>query len=663
VSVDDDGITFDAATLAARPIREGAEYNGLRVQFEARLGAARIRMQVDIGFGNAIEPPPTEADYPSLLELPLPRIRAYPQEAVVAEKLHAMVVLGERNSRYKDFYDLYVFARQLSFDGERLTMAIAATFERRRTTIEPGLPAALSPRFYTDDERARQWRGYLTRNALPGAPTDWAAVGELLQAFLAEPWRALAGGRTFSNRWSPGGPWVASLLQGPVAAKNVQCVLRRFKPYPTYKDSGIEWLGDIPAHWGVVRADAIFRYEKLQIEPAGLTDEYVLHYSIPSVQEIGNGRLEPPSEIDSAKLQIKGTRLLVSKLNPRKGTILIASKGDVTTICSTEFLPLEVRVADIRWALYLFIAESTRQRLSAGVRSATRSHQRAEVADILKAWHAVPPPNEQRGMSAFLDREAAKIDALVEKKEQLIALLQEKRIALITRAVTKGLDPNAPMSDSGVEWLGEIPAHWGVARLASLTNRAVPIVYGILLPGPRLDDGVPYIGAGDVNERMRLDHLPRTTEEIASQYPRSRVQAGEIVYAIRGSFGAVELVPPELEGANLSRDAARVSPATGVVARWLCWALRSDTSQKQFDFHELGATITGVNIRDLKRVLLPCPSAVEQKAIGDHLDEKTAKIDALLVKIREAIDRLKELRTALISAAVTGKIDVREEVA
>lgn len=120
-----------------------------------------------------------------------------------------MVVLGERNSRYKDFYDLYIFARQFPFDGERLTTAIAATFERRRTPIDAALPAALAPRFYADSTRAGQWRAYLARNSLPGAPGDWIAVGELLLAFLAPSYRALADGRTFSDAWPPAGPWTA----------------------------------------------------------------------------------------------------------------------------------------------------------------------------------------------------------------------------------------------------------------------------------------------------------------------------------------------------------------------------------------------------------------------------------------------------------------------
>ncbi|MBK7782462.1 MAG: nucleotidyl transferase AbiEii/AbiGii toxin family protein [Ardenticatenia bacterium] len=206
----DDGMLFDATTLRAAPIRDEVEYGGHRMVFEARLGKAQVRMQVDIGFGNAIEPPASDADYPTLLDAPAPRIRAYPQEAVVAEKLHAMVMLGERNSRYKDFYDLHILARHFPFDGGRLALSIAATFNRRRTAIDTALPAALAPRFFSDGARAEQWRAYLTRNALPGAPADFADAGELLQRFLVPPWRAVAIGEPFLDAWEAGGPWVSS---------------------------------------------------------------------------------------------------------------------------------------------------------------------------------------------------------------------------------------------------------------------------------------------------------------------------------------------------------------------------------------------------------------------------------------------------------------------
>jgi predicted nucleotidyltransferase component of viral defense system len=203
----DDGLYLDSSTLTAEPIREEAEYNGLRVRLQARLGNARIPMQIDIGFGNAIEPQPHDVDYPTLLDDASPHIRAYPPEAVVAEKLHTLVVLGDGNSRMKDLYDLYVIAGQFDFDGETLTRAIQATFERRRTDIVTALPAGLAPRFFADDTRSERWRAYCDRNTLPGAPRNMQQVGERLRSFLGPVWRALADKDQALGQWRAGGPW------------------------------------------------------------------------------------------------------------------------------------------------------------------------------------------------------------------------------------------------------------------------------------------------------------------------------------------------------------------------------------------------------------------------------------------------------------------------
>ena len=207
IGVPDDGLSFETEPLTGEPIHDDSEYDGLRVRFRVMLGSARIPMQIDIGFGNAIEPPANDVDYPTILDRPAPCIRASPPEAVVAEKFHTMVVRGELNSRYKDFYDLYVLARQFSFDGMKLERSIGTTFKRRRTTIDKALPTALTPRFYEDGTRAGQWRAYLTRNSLPGATADFGAVGELTQGFLGPVWAALAENATFPNTWQPGGPW------------------------------------------------------------------------------------------------------------------------------------------------------------------------------------------------------------------------------------------------------------------------------------------------------------------------------------------------------------------------------------------------------------------------------------------------------------------------
>ena len=207
IPVPDDGIVFDGGEISIEPIREHGEYDSLRARFEVRLAGARIRMQIDIGFGNAIQPPPVDADYSVLLDAPRLRIRVYPPETVMAEKLHAIVTLGERNSRYKDFYDVHALVRHFAFEGERLVRAVSATFDQRRTAFSQVLPVALTPRFYAEPDRAEQWRQYLNANELPGAPFDFGVVGERLLAFFGEPWDAVARGFRFHGRWPEGGPW------------------------------------------------------------------------------------------------------------------------------------------------------------------------------------------------------------------------------------------------------------------------------------------------------------------------------------------------------------------------------------------------------------------------------------------------------------------------
>lgn len=207
IAVVDDGLLFDPATMSIEHIREDVEYNGLRVKFYAFLHNARIFIQIDIGFGDAIEPPAYEADYPTLLDFPMPRIRAYPQEAVVAEKFHTMVLRGEINSRYKDFYDLYILAKHFPFKGSLLSNSIHATFIRRRTGFDIALPVALARNFYIDTERSKRWRTYLNKNTLPGVPDDFNSAGAMIQSFLSPIWDALAEQKAFDMFWPAGGPW------------------------------------------------------------------------------------------------------------------------------------------------------------------------------------------------------------------------------------------------------------------------------------------------------------------------------------------------------------------------------------------------------------------------------------------------------------------------
>ena len=204
---DVDQLVFDTDNITAEPIRDGSEYDGLRIKIRARLGSSDIPVQIDVGFGNAIVPGPEERELRTVLGDPPPRVLAYPVEAVVAEKSHAMVLLGRRNSRFKDFYDLYAIAGAFNVERPTLVAAVRATFERRRTSVQAALPDALAAPFYSDVARASQWRAYVTRNALSDAPGDFAQVGERIIAFLQPVWTDLSAGTATAGDWQNGGPW------------------------------------------------------------------------------------------------------------------------------------------------------------------------------------------------------------------------------------------------------------------------------------------------------------------------------------------------------------------------------------------------------------------------------------------------------------------------
>jgi len=206
--VEPDGMQFDADTIQVTEIREDQEYQGKRVEFWAGLAGAKIKLQIDIGFGDVVTPEAKEIDYPTLLDLPSPQLRAYTRETVVAEKLHAMVALGIVNSRMKDFYDLLVMAREFAFDGGMLARAIAATFGRRRTRIPSEVPIALSEEFARDPDKVTQWNAFLRRSRLEVPVPDLGDVLKILGGFAMPALRAAAEGNVFDRTWDAGGPWL-----------------------------------------------------------------------------------------------------------------------------------------------------------------------------------------------------------------------------------------------------------------------------------------------------------------------------------------------------------------------------------------------------------------------------------------------------------------------
>jgi hypothetical protein len=206
--VEPDGMVFDPATVKTERIKEDSDYEGVRVRFVGLLGKARITMQLDVGFGDVVTPGAVDITYPALLDFPAPALSGYPRETVIAEKFQAMVYLRTLNSRMKDFYDVWLLARQFSFDGSVLATAIAATFENRETAIDVE-PIAFTPELTEQASTLAQWTAFRRKLPHTECPETLAEVVPFLSEFLLPIARACAAGESFEQRWPPGGPWMS----------------------------------------------------------------------------------------------------------------------------------------------------------------------------------------------------------------------------------------------------------------------------------------------------------------------------------------------------------------------------------------------------------------------------------------------------------------------
>ncbi len=438
---------------------------------------------------------------------------------------------------------------------------------------------------------------------------------------------------------------------------------RRFKRYPAYRDSGVEWLGSIPVGWQVMRLKnlAVLNPESLP-EDTDPTLE-IVYVDIGGVD--GLGRINEREQLTFASAPSRARRLvrdgdvIVSTVRTYLRAIAPIRDPEPGMVVSTGFAvvrPIDAFTSD--YAAYALRAPYFVERVVANSKGV--SFPAINESEMATYEIAAPPDPEQRAIAAFLDRETARIDALVMKKERLIELLQDRRTALITRAVTKGLDPNVPMKFSGVEWLGEIPARWDRLSL----KRVASIKYGLGEPPRLLADGLPFVRATNVSKGTIVDTDMQFVDPDDVPWSRDpRLKAGDIIVVRSGAYtGDSAIVPEEYDGAIAGYDMV-VGPKR-IEPRFLAWALLSRyVLEAQIELERARAAQPHLNAEDLGTVALVLPHNAEQCTIAAFLDGETARIDALVVKVREAINRLKELRTALVSAAVTGKIDVREEVA
>ena len=440
--------------------------------------------------------------------------------------------------------------------------------------------------------------------------------------------------------------------------------------YEEMKDSGVTYLGEVPAHWEVRRADSKIHVTKRPIHPHDVANRQVLHYSIPNIQKYGCGVVESGSDIEADKTLVDRTLLLVSKLNPRKGTVALAEPSpEYITLASSEFVAIEPKHCSARFAKYAYSSEPVRLELSSRVSSATNSHQRCVPDDISKLELPWPPLPEQTAIVRFLDHADNRIQRYIRAKQKLLTLLEEQKQAIIHQAVTGQVDvrtgkPYPTYKPSGLHWLGDIPEHWEVRRLRNVADLRVSNVDKHVKDGEnpvRLCNYVDVYNNDYINKRMDFMHATATNEEIE----RFRLEKDDVLITKDSEtwddIGVPALVTEPAYDLVSGYHLALLRPRPDrLVGAYLLRALQSKGLAYQFHVEAKGVTRYGLSHAGITSAWLPLPSLSEQTAIVFYLDKSSANIEITITRTRRQIELFQEYRTRLISDVVTGKLDVRE---
>lgn len=446
----------------------------------------------------------------------------------------------------------------------------------------------------------------------------------------------------------------------------------RYKPYSEYKDSGVEWLGDVPGHWGSVpikymalESESLF-LDGDWIESKDISGEGIRYITTGNVtngkyREQGAGYITEDTFLKLNCTEVLEGDVLIARLNDPIGRACIVPNLEskiVTSVDNVIFRP--DKKYHKNYLVHLFSSEGYFRHTGNLARGATM--QRISRGLLGNIRIVTPLFEEQEKIANFLDHETAKIDTLIEKQQQLIQLLKEKRQAVISHAVTKGLNPVAKLRDSGVEWLGEVPEHWIVAGFKKYLNSIVD--YRGKTP-EKHDSGVFLVTArniksGAINYDASQEYI--SEDDYESVMCRGKPKIGDLLFTTEAPLGEVASV--DREDIALAQRVIKFDGQPGILNNfYLKYLIMSMQFQQSLMMFSSGSTAPGIKAERFVYLRSLIPPLSEQLEIIDYIESVAKKIDNLIVKAIDGIEIMQERRTALISAAVTGKIDVRGWVA
>ena len=442
------------------------------------------------------------------------------------------------------------------------------------------------------------------------------------------------------------------------------------QPYPAYKPSDVEWLGDIPAHWEVRRTKHWVEMNH-RVLPESTSPEYRFKYI--DIGSVGTGiLLERPREMPFGTAPSRARRVvqkgdtIVSTVRTYLKAVLFIDSGDDHLVCSTGFAVLTPKHGTSpKFVSYLVQCNSFTDRVTAN--STGTAYPAISESQLGSFQIALPPLPEQRAIVRYLDHVDDRIRRYVSAKEKLIALLEEERQAVIHRAVTRGLDPNVRLKPSGVEWLGDVPEHWEVVQLGRVTNLATGFPFKSEGFSFTVDDIRLLRGINVSLGRLRWNDVVRWPKADCSSFDDYRMKIGDIVLGMDRPFieGGVRVasVSEKDVPALLLQRVARIRPHEELISTF---ALLLLTGKSFVDYLRplfTGISVPHVSPGQIKSYRIALPSMREQDEIVDHVVSVSSSIQLMTNRARRQIELLREYRTRLIADVVTGKLDVREAAA
>ena len=435
-------------------------------------------------------------------------------------------------------------------------------------------------------------------------------------------------------------------------------------PYPAYKPSRIEWLGDVPEHWDVRRLKHAVHINPETL-PEDTNPEY--HFEYMDINSVGTGHLVSPPVHQKFGSAPSRARRIIRMGDTAVSTVRTYLKASYHLqrdwphlIASTGFAVLRPPAAIVP-ALLGHIVHSHAligQVMSNSVGVAYPAISEAKLGALSLT---LPPLPEQAAIVRYLDHVDRRIRRYVGAKRKLIALLEEEKQAVINRAVTRGLDPNVHLKPSGIGWLGDVPEHWERCRLRNVVSEVTTGSRG--WSSYASDRGPLFIRVGNLSRgslELGFDDVVRLNLPKTAEAARTRIRPGDLLVSVTAYIGSVGIAPEEFEEAYVSQHVARCQPRPGSSSQWLGYVLLSTVGQTHGRITLYGGTKDGLSLDDVKNYPILLPPLAEQAAIVEHLDKATADIETTITSVRRQIELVQEYRTKLIADVVTGKLDVRE---